>query len=737
MARRSLEKGSEALAMWLRGCWTYVRPFDTYLGEHEMKRRTTLVPLFLFGVVTACGDSGLQDPAGIQAELQLSNFGSCEDLEQYIEDQAVFEMKTRLDASKRSGSGIDLFGRATSSTAESAPMADAAGGAKSSGPSAYTKTNTQVAGVDEADFVKNDGTRIFQLVGQKLYAVKSWPANAMSTQSSMNIEGYPTQMYLDEKNRVVVFSSIYTKYDGYLEDWVSTGGRGMGDVACGPGYCGGWYGNTTKVTVIDVTDLTNLKVQSEFYLPGNYANSRRIGSSVRLVLSDHFRWPQAVKFWPDYSINYNDWRTWNAELDRLKESNEKLIREQTLDKWLPAQKVKLADGSLKALGYHCGDFAKHNAPTHLGIATVATINLDNPQAAPQRASILGEVGEIYASQTAMYLTNRHWWWWPRFEQRDWTYLFKFDLVDPNKARFVAAGGVDGHIVDQFSMDEHKDHFRIATTIAVRVQDPKDPRNLWGRTETTNRITVLRQDGGKLLKTGQSEELAKGERIYSSRFLGDKGFLVTFRQVDPFYTFDLSNPADPRKVGELKIPGFSTYLHPIDANTLLAIGVYTAETGGGPRTLQLSMFDVTDFANPQRKWNQLVGSSYGWSEATYEHKAFNYFPERKMLAIPFSDYGYSGTDPWGSFRSELRVFDVDAAKGFTLRGAVSMNDVYKTAGTPSWTWYYSPWVRRSVMATDAGTDYVYAVSDAGVRAVTGANLGTTLSTVVYSRADITK
>jgi hypothetical protein len=253
-------------------------------------------------------------------------------------------------------------------------------------------------------------------------------------------------------------------------------------------------------------------------------------------------------------------------------------------------------------------------------------------------------------------------------------------------------------------------------------------------QTTNRVTVLGQDGGKLKLTGQSEELAKGERIFSSRFIGDKGFVVTFRQVDPLYTFDLSNPAAPRKVGELKIPGFSTYIHPIDANTLLTIGVYMPETGTGPRNLQLSLFDVSNFAAPKQTFTQIVGSSYGWSEAQSEHKAFNYFPERKMLAIPFSDYVSSGTDPWGTFRSELKVFDVDAATGFKLRGSVSMKDVYVSAGTPSWAWYYSPWIRRSVMATDMGTDYVYAITDAGIRAVTGSSLTSTLSTVVYPRTD---
>ncbi|HNN92999.1 MAG TPA: beta-propeller domain-containing protein, partial [Pseudomonadota bacterium] len=298
-----------------------------------------------------------------------------------------------------------------------------------------------------------------------------------------------------------------------------------------------------------------------------------------------------------------------------------------------------------------------------------------------------------------------------------------------------SGGVEGHIVDQFSMDESNSYFRVATTLSRRVPDAKNPSNRWGLIETSNRISVLGENSGALNLIGQTEELAKGERIYSSRFVGDRGFVVTFRQVDPLFTFDLSSPAQPRKVGELKVPGFSTYIHPLDANHLLTMGVYVPETGTGPRNLQLQIFDVTDFANPKQTFTQQVGSAYGWSEATYEHKAFNYFPERKLLAIPFSDYVYSATNPWGSFVSEIRVFGVDATTGFSSRGAVSMKDVYMSAGTPEFYYWYSPWVRRSVMASDAGQDYVYAVSDAGVRSANLASPSTALSTVIFPREAI--
>ena len=467
-----------------------------------MKRLTLSVySLALAGALLHCGGGGLGEPAAIQDRLTLESFGSCEALEQYIEDQAVLDMKVQIDGAKDGGwfSGREVFDAASPSAA-----------AGSAGPSAYTKTNTQVAGVDEADFVKNDGTRIFVLSGQKLNAVKSWPADKMALAGGLNIEGYPTQMYLDEQNRIVVFSQVYTKYDGFSE---GNGSSGTADFApCSIGGCGYYYSNTTKVTVVDVTDIAAMKVKNELYLPGSYANSRRIDSSVRVVLSDWFRWPNTVKFWPDSATGLYEPQNkalLNQALEGLKGENERIIRSQTLAQWLPTTKRRLASGAVVEVPYNCTDFHKSNAPVHLGLATVATINLDAPEAAPQRTSIVGQVGEIYASTSALYISNQHWWWWPRLGQRDWTYFHKFDLSDKNSARYVASGGVDGHIVDQFSMDEDKGFFRVAVTTTQRVPDQNNPQNTWGTVETSNRVSVLRENAGRLTTIGNSEEVAKG------------------------------------------------------------------------------------------------------------------------------------------------------------------------------------------------------------------------------------
>lgn len=676
-------------------------------------------------VLAACGDGAIPEPRAVQQRVALESFGSCQELESYIEDTAVLDMRTQLEQAKKGYGGWGWFGRGD--VFAGAPEAASADGAsnKASGPNDHTTTNTQVAGVDEADFVKNDGTRIFVLSGNRLYINQSWPAADLKNVSTLEVEGWPREMFLDEKNRVVIFSTVYVPQP--LD-------RSQGDVWCSSLWCGYYYSNTVKVTVVDVANLAQPKVTQEHYLPGYYENSRRIGSSVRMVLHDQFRWPSGVKWWVesnDGSI-YNDKSRLAKAYDQLMAENETLIRDAALSDWLPSGKRKLESGELVDVSYDCTDFHKTSAPTKLGLVTVATLNLDNAQNGITRTSIVAESGEVYSSAKHLYVASRHWWWWPEPGQQDFTYLHKFDITDPNEAHYVASGGVEGHIVDQFSMDENsKGHFRVATTIATREEDTQNPDNWWGTLTTVSRVSVLAERNGELSVVGRSEDLAEGERIFSSRFVEDKGYVVTFRQVDPLFTFDLSDPTRPTKVGELKIPGFSSYIHPIDENHLLTIGTYIDEENNWQtRSMQLSIFDVTDMKNPVQKFTQKVGSAYGWSEAAHEHKAFNYFAAKKLLAIPFYDYNPSHTGSyWDHFVSDLRVFSVDTQAGFTPRGSVSMKDIYVNYGDHYWDYYWSPWVRRSVMADD----FVYAISDGGIRVANIADLSTPIATAKFQKA----
>jgi len=676
-------------------------------------------------LLAACA-KGASAPADIQSHVALHQATSCDALQAAVQDTAVRQMRAQLDADKTSG-GYPMF----MGGADGAGAAPQAAGAA---PASYSTTNTQVAGVDEADFVKNDGTRIFVLSGQRLYAARSWPPQDLALAGKLDIEGWPNEMFLDG-DRLAVFSSIWTDPVGG-----GTGSAtGVGAMRpCGLDGAGCFWGwSTTKVTVVDVSNLAAPVSVAELYLPGSSAGARRVQSSVRLVLSDEVRWPAAVKWWPDYDpAIYQDHDAWVAALGALEGADESVIRKTPLTQWFPNGQRKSPDGKLIDVTYQCSDFYLSNAPERLGLVTIATLDLAHLEAGVSRASIVGEAGVIYANQSHLYLASEHWWWWPWSGQRDFTYLHEFDISDPGKAGYVGSGGVEGHVGDQFAMDEQDGYLRVATSTS---QPSTDPSAVHG-VVVGSRLSVLAPQAGELKQIGGVDSLEDGERLMATRFTGDKGYAVTFRNIDPLVTLDLTDPAHPKKVAELTIPGFSTYLQPIDGTHLLAIGEdLPVDDKGVPdwskRSVQLSLFDVSDLAKPTRTANALVGTAWSYSEALWDHHAFNWYTPgggpAGLLAIPFSDW-VDGT--WDGFVSDVRIFAVDPASGISPLGSLGMSDVYVSEGSGDWTWWYRPWVRRSVMATDqSGNTFVYAVSDAGLRVAALNNLGAPLATALFPQS----
>ncbi|MGC4115451.1 MAG: beta-propeller domain-containing protein [Myxococcales bacterium] len=683
-----------------------------------------LALLALLGLA-GCQNNGIPKPEPVQQAIALESFDDCAALEKYFEDRAVLAMRARLTMRAETDESWQLGFGAGAPTAEAADGAAANSGSgpaksTSSSPSAYTTTNTQVEGVDEPDFVKNDATHILVLSGRTLFVNKSWPADQLVTMSKVSIEGWPREMFLDEQSRVVVFSQVYRALDWAADEYACKAGA-----EAYAGVCDHDAPNTLKVTVIDLADDTAPAVLREEYLPGTYLSARRMGAVVRVVTSDPFRWPAGVRF----SLNATEAVLHDKALrvkafEALMNENETLIRAQTLDQWLPAGERKLAGGSSVAIPVVCSEVQRPNGPTELGILTVATLDLGDATAPVGRTSLLARADEVYASASSLYVANQHWWWWPEVGQKSWTYVHKFDLSSPQKAAYQASGVVEGRIVDQFSMDEHQGYLRLAVMRAERIPVANQ---WWGRWQTSSRVVVLAQREDTLQLVGETDDLASGEQLFSSRFIGDHAFLVTYRQVDPLFAIDLSDPANPRQVGELKVPGVSTYLHPIDESHLLAVGM------GADWAVKLSLFDVGDLSQPKELFSTTVGTVFGDSEATYEHKAFNYFAGKKLLAIPFFDWTQSTNTAgsfWTGFQSSLRVFKVDPATGIHPIGQVDMTDVFERGGSGycGWDWYWNPGVRRSVLAGD----FVYAISDAGIRSANVAALSSPLKTVLFDQ-----
>jgi uncharacterized secreted protein with C-terminal beta-propeller domain len=210
-----------------------------------------------------------------------------------------------------------------------------------------------------------------------------------------------------------------------------------------------------------------------------------------------------------------------------------------------------------------------------------------------------------------------------------TDIHAFAIDDPTTAEYVGSGSVAGHLLNQFSMSEHEGVLRVASTT--------DPTWWQGEQQQPgeNRVTTLRLEGGALAEVGRLAGLGVDERIFSVRFIGDLGYVVTFRQIDPLHVLDLSDPAAPRQVGELEVPGYSAYLHPVAPGRLLGVGVDATEDGMRIG-VQLSLFDISDPANPTRLQHLTLPQTS--TEVEFDHRAFLWWAPTGQAVLPIDTYG---------------------------------------------------------------------------------------------------
>lgn len=619
-------------------------------------------------------------------DLRLAPVASCADLEAEIRNLAIAEVRRRF-TNNHFGGPIRTLG---------APEANQRGG--DAAPS-HSETNVQVAGVDEADIVKTDGNFIYTVAGRQLRIFRSWPAANTTLEHSVDIEGWPKELFL-HNGRVVVLSGV--RGDDFVMPPV------LPFVRIAPIW---WNPEAfTKVTVIDPSTATPTVV-SETLLAGVYNTARRVGSSVRLHLRRQLSWPQ-IQYYPDGNLAW-DSPEFEAALEQLEADAIQTVTNRALADWLP-QSYRIVNGQRVALPIQCENFLAPTGSDEIGLMAIATVDLAPAQPTVHETSALVQGAQLYQSLDNLYVTTDHRWscWEDAGTQGSYTYLHKFDVRDPSRATYRASGGVVGSVLNQFSLDEHNGYLRVATT-----------NNRWQEPVIADRsasfVYVLGQSGNALDIVGQVGPLAPGERIFGARFMEDRGFVVTFRQVDPLFTLDLSNPRNPTVLGELKIPGFSTYLHPLDAGHLLTIG-NDFETDGTTRNgVALSIFDVRDMRNPRLIHKSVIGTPRSGSEALYNHRAFTmYTPPgdtTPILAIPFTDYDPNpNTDPstyWSRFESSLKLFRVSAG-GIMAIGNVELAPLYQSNDHNEFGWWYQPNVRRGVFVDR----YAYAVSDAGMRVV---------------------
>lgn len=513
----------------------------------------------------------------------------------------------------------------------------------------YSQTNIQEIGVDEADIVKNDGSHIFMLRNNTVRILKAYPADELEQIAKIALPNIsPREMFLDG-NTLTIIADAW----GSSQTDISTR-MIMPEMDY---YYGG--GGSTMIFVFDVSDRTNPQEIRNVRFDGSYVSSRRVGDVVYLVAE-------------------KNWSFWGVP------------RPIPYETMIPA----FADSAFEDEEYisSCAGIRYFPNFKHTNYLIVSAINTKDTTQRVDREVVLGGGSEIYSSPENLYVTRPSWdeVYWQDGVSAGWDYqegtdIYRFSLGS-GAVDFQAKGRVPGRVLNQFSMSEYGGHFRIATQIG----------QAWGSKPSSSGVFILNKN---LDEVSRVDGIAPGENLKSARFMGEKGYLVTFKTVDPLFVIDL-NPTSPKVLGKLKIPGWSDYLHPYDENHLIGFGkevdesidadkvhsdnaiYYTAVLG-----MKLAIFDVSDLENPKEIHKEVIGYRGTQSDILNNHKALLFDKEKGILAFPVhvtkhmnDKVGYDADIQ--TIFSGAQVYDISLENGFSLRGQVSHytgDDVYLKSG----------------------------------------------------------
>lgn len=635
--------------------------------------------------------------------------GDCSDVASIIKNRAIQQMEETLDRMMEDylefgcrdccfmdGLELDagvMYGEEDDSEAESE-------GNNEEGAEEYTETNTQVEGVDEADFVKNDGSYIYILANGKFFIIDAWPPENSHIVSSITIEGTPRKMFVTE-DRALIYSSL--GYNSYYRE-------------CTYGYDCDFTGDgfPFKVFIYDISNKTEPQLVRELEFSHTYLNSRRIGSTVYTIA--YFGGP---RFEIDLSLPEElEEACYNEEpiLDPLrvqelfeekKARNREAILRTEINNIVPSIIVRTYDrrGSLitEEIINDCSNTYVNGFTDGTSFITIAGINMVESGGDINLTTIIGRPGAVYASHESIYIASRHLsggdYGWEFEGGHYFSDVHKFEIEPQQVAvRYVASGVVKGHVLSQFSMDEYEGYLRIATT-SGHVPDP----------DVHSTVLVLEEGGGVLNVVGQVDQIAPGEDIRAVRFDGEKGYVVTFKKTDPLFVLDLSDPYSPMLVGELHIPGFSTYMHKMDDTHLIALG-YDADDMGDFAWFDgilLQIFDVSDITNPVLLHREVIGTRGSTSDATTDHLAFTYFRQRNLLALPIIICEGGGNGIYGDRMtfSGLLVYRVTLSNGFEELGRISHEAPSDQYNCYNWWTESNSQVKRSIFMED----YVFSIA----------------------------
>jgi uncharacterized secreted protein with C-terminal beta-propeller domain len=537
-------------------------------------------------------------------------------------------------------------------------------GARASAPKAgvdYSATNVQEEGVDEPDLVKTDGKTVFAVAQGRLNAVDVSGARPRLL-DSLQLDRAQSHELLLHGDRLLV---------------LSRGGFWIEPLPGAAARIAPYQPAGSELAEIDVSNPARLRLVRTLELDGSVVAARLVGSAVRIVVGAQV--PSELPF-----VAPTD-GTKEAQADATRR-NRAVVAGSRVGSWLPGYRITRAGakpGRERPL-VQCRHVRRAAAFSGLGMLTVLTVDLAKGLQPVDSTAVMTDGRIVYASQENLYVATERWADRPDpdkptvAEDGVRTEIHRFDISSPVKTHYRGSGTVSGYLLSQWSLSEHRGVLRVVST-----ESPA----WWGDgRETETFVTTLRASGGALVQAGRVGGLGKGERVYAVRFVGETGYVVTFRQIDPLYTLDLAVPERPRVLGELKIPGYSAYLHPVGEDLLLGVGQDATEEGR-PTGTQISLFDVSNLRRPARLHTHHLGA--GWSEAEHDHHAFLFWPRTGLVVVPFE-------------RQAVAV-RVGRARGIDPAGRIG---------------HESQWpIRRSLVVRDS----VLTVSEAGVLASSLATL----------------
>jgi inhibitor of cysteine peptidase len=659
----------------------------------QMKGKVTMVPLRAISesLGTVVAWDGIKKIVRIDEPAQLPIIGTNKNLDKLLKQ---IEKNNVIFYGRGSVSAMEAEGfAATADQSTSAAPAKSAAGVNGD----FSQTNVQVDGVDEADWAKTDGKFIYQLSGSRIFisdiANPSSPKLAATLEYTPNEGFQPQELYVDDKQLIVIGQNntaipltVDPASGGANPNTGVSSDTKIGIVPPIP------MRSTVKTKIYSLNDAGEPKLIRETELEGNYISSRKIDSALYVITNkyNNFYYPMTKPELDggnngavgDFEPVYGDSAT-NKDLKKL---------------------------PLTSIRYF---------PESPDISTliIGALDLAKPAQEMQVSAYLGSGQTIYASTKHLYVAIAK--YVPSGDTyRQETQVYKFRL-DQGTIVYIGEGSVPGTTLNQFAMDEHEGYFRIATTKG----------DMWasGESKSSNNLYVLDEQ----LKTiGALENLAPGERIYSTRFMGGRAYIVTFRNVDPLFAIDLRNPVKPVVLGQLKIPGYSDYLHPYDENHIIGFGKETVELpskGRGPdetmafyQGLKIALFDVSDVSHPKEKFKEVIGDRGTNSELLYNHKALLFSKSKGLFAFPVELMEIKNKEPieqggfpaYGQFTYQgAYVYHIDLDKGFSLRGRIthlSQDDLIKSG---QYGFEYNKSVRRILYAGDT----LYTLSDRMLKA----------------------